>query len=366
MKKGFFPLTKYDPSGTRQWTRLSGTTGGDESGWSAVAVDGSGNIYVTGYTSGNLDGETNAGGSDAVLIKYNSSGTRQWTRLLGSAASDSAWSVGVDGSGNVYISGFTEGSLGDQTNSGGTDAFLAKYNPSGTLQWVRQLGNATLTYSYAVAVTSSGNAYISGMTRGSLDGETNAGIQDIFVAKYNSSGTRQWTRMLGSAVFDYCYSVAVDASENVYVAGDSYGHFDGWSNTDGSGTTQDVFLAKFNASGTKQWSVFHGGTGNDVASGLAVDSSGNAYISGNTNALLDGFTPAGDHDLILIKYNTSGTRQWTTMLGTSSAEAARSIAVDSSGATYMTGLTAGNLDGASNAGGNDGFIVKYDTSGNLQ
>jgi hypothetical protein len=153
------------------------------------------------------------------------------------------------------------------------------------------------------------------MTRGSLDGETNAGIQDIFVAKYNSSGTRQWTRMLGSAVFDYCYSVAVDASENVYVAGDSYGHFDGWSNTDGSGTTQDVFLAKFNASGTKQWSVFHGGTGNDVASGLAVDSSGNAYISGNTNALLDGFTPAGDHDLILIKYNTSGTRQWTTMLG---------------------------------------------------
>ena len=359
-------LTKYDPSGTRQWTRLSGTTGGDESGWSAVAVDGSGNIYVTGYTSGNLDGETNAGGSDAVLIKYNSSGTRQWTRLLGSAASDSAWSVGVDGSGNVYISGFTAGSLGDQTNSGGTDAFLAKYNPSGTLQWVRQLGNATLTYSYAVAVASSGNAYISGMTRGSLDGETNVGIQDIFVAKYNSSGARQWTRMLGSAVFDYCYSVAVDASENVYVAGDSYGHFDGWSNTDVSGTTEDLFLAKFNASGTKQWSVFHGGTGNDVASGLAVDSSGNAYISGNTNAALDGFTPAGSHDLILIKYDTSGTRQWTSMLGTTAGDYARSVAVDGSGNTYMTGNTSENLDGASNAGGNDGFIVKHDTSGNLQ
>ena len=359
-------LTKYDPSGTRQWTRLSGTTGGDESGWSAVAVDGSGNIYVTGYTSGNLDGETNAGGSDAVLIKYNSSGTRQWTRLLGSAASDSAWSVGVDGSGNVYISGFTAGSLGDQTNSGGTDAFLAKYNPSGTLQWVRQLGNATLTYSYAVAVASSGNAYISGMTRGSLDGETNAGIQDNFVAKYNSSGARQWTRMLGSAVFDYCYSVAVDASENVYVAGDSYGHFDGWSNTDVSGTTEDLFLAKFNASGTKQWSVFHGGTGNDVASGLAVDSSGNAYISGNTNAALDGFTPAGSHDLILIKYDTSGTRQWTSMLGTTAGDYARSVAVDGSGNTYMTGNTSENLDGASNAGGNDGFIVKHDTSGNLQ
>ena len=220
-------LTKYDASGARQWTRLSGTAVGDESGWGAVTVDGSGNIYVAGYTSGNLDGETNAGGSDAALIKYNSSGTRQWTRLLGTAGSDSAWSVAVDGSGNVFISGFTDGNLGGETNSGGTDAFLAKYNSSGTLQWTRLLGNATLTYSYAVAVAASGNVYISGMSRGSLDGETNAGIQDIFVAKYNSSGTRQWTRMLGSTVFDYCYGVAVDGSENVYAAGHSYGHFDG-------------------------------------------------------------------------------------------------------------------------------------------
>jgi len=359
-------LTKYDASGTRQWTRLAGTTGGDESGWSAVAVDGSGNIYVTGWTSGNLDGETNAGGSDAVLIKYNASGTRQWTRLLGSAGSDSAWSVAVDGSGNVYISGFTDGSLGDQTNSGGTDAFVAKYNSSGTFQWVRQLGNATLTYSYAVAVAASGNVYISGMTRGSLDGQTNQGIQDIFVSKYNASGTRQWTRMLGSAVYDYCYSVAVDASENVYVAGNSPGHFDGWTNTDGSGLTEDIFLAKFNASGTKQWSVFHGGAGSDVASGLAVDSSGNAYIAGNTNAALDGFTPAGSHDLILIKYDTSGVRQWTSMLGTTSGDYGQSVAVDASGNAYMTGHTSGNLDGATNSGGTDGFIVKVDTNGNLQ
>lgn len=359
-------LTKYDASGVRQWTRLSGTTGGDESGWSAVAVDGSGNIYVTGWTSGDLDGETSAGGSDAVLIKYNSAGIKQWTRLLGSAGSDSAWSVAVDGSGNVYISGFTDGNLGGETNSGGTDAFLAKYNSSGTLQWARLLGNATLTYSYAVAVAASGNVYISGMTRGSLDGQTNAGIQDIFVAKYNASGTRQWTRMLGSAVFDYCYSVAVDGSENVYVAGQSYGHFDGWTNTDGSGTTEDIFLAKFNSSGTKQWSVFHGGAGNDVASGLAVDSSGNAYISGNTNAALDGLTPAGSHDLILIKYDTSGNRQWTSMLGTTAGDYARSVAVDSSGTTYMTGHTSGDLDGAANSGGTDGFIVKYDSSGNLQ
>ena len=359
-------LTKYNSAGTRQWTRLSGTSGSDQSGWGAVAVDGSGNIYVVGNTSGDLDGETNAGGSDAVLIKYNSSGTKQWTRLLGTAVSDSAWAVAVDGGGNIFISGFTDGNLGGETNSGGTDAFLAKYNASGTLQWTRLLGNATLTYSYAVAVAGSGNIYISGMSRGSLDGETNAGIQDIFVAKYNASGTRQWTRMLGSTVFDYCYGVALDGSENVYAAGHSYGNFDGLANTDGSGATEDVFLVKFNSSGTKQWSVFHGGTGNDVASGLAVDTSGNAYIAGNTNADLDGQTNVGGHDLFVMKYDTSGSRLWTQMLGTASGEYGRSVAVDGSGNAYLTGLTGGNLDDASSAGGNDGYLVKYDTSGALQ
>ena len=359
-------LTKYNSAGTRQWTRLSGTSGSDQSGWGAVAVDGSGNIYVVGNTSGDLDGETNAGGSDAVLIKYNSSGTKQWTRLLGTAVSDSAWAVAVDGSGNIFISGFTDGNLGGETNSGGTDAFLAKYNSSGTLQWTRLLGNATLTYSYAVAVAGSGNIYISGMSRGSLDGETNAGIQDIFVAKYNASGTRQWTRMLGSTVFDYCYGVALDGSENVYAAGHSYGNFDGLANTDGSGATEDIFLVKFNSSGTKQWSVFHGGTGNDVASGLAVDTSGNAYITGNTNADLDGQTNVGATTSPAMKYDTSGTRLWTQMLGTASGEYGRSVAVDASGNAYLTGLTAGNLDGATNAGGNDGYLVKYDTSGTLQ
>ncbi|MBP8695902.1 MAG: SBBP repeat-containing protein [Syntrophobacterales bacterium] len=360
-------LTKYDASGARQWTRLSGTAGEDEAGWSAVAVDASGNVYVTGWTAGDLDGETNAGGSDIFLMKYNSSGAKQWTRLLGTTAEDAGWGVAVDGSGNIYVSGTTRGNLDGETHSGGTyDTFLAKYNSSGTRQWTRLLGNGTETYAYTVAVDGSGNALVAGHTRGTFDSESNAGMTDIYVAKYNSSGTRQWVRMLGSARFDYCYGVATDSSGNVYVGGSAYGDFDGYANNDATWMSEDIFVAKFNSSGTKQWSVFHGGAGNDVASGLAVDSSGNAYVFGNTDAALDGFTPAGSHDLILIKYDTSGTRQWTRMLGTTAGDCARSVAVDTSGNTYMTGDTSGNLDGATNSGGTDGFIVKYDTNGNLQ
>jgi len=130
--------------------------------------------------------------------------------------------------------------------------------------------------------------------------------------------------------------------------------------------TEDVFVAKFDSSGTKQWSRFFGTATNDVASGLAVDGSGNVYITGNSDGALDGETNAGGHDLYLVKYNTSGTRQWTRLLGTTSGEYGRSVAVDGSGNAYLTGHTSGNLDGATNNGGNDAYLVKYDTSGALQ
>jgi chitodextrinase len=358
-------LVKYDSTGARQWTRLSGTAG-NERGESVAVHNVTENVYVTGTTAGSLDGQAYSGSGDVYLMKYNSSGTKQWTRLLGTTAIDNAFSVAVDSSENIYIAGFTNGNLGGQTNSGGTDAFVARYDSSGNMVWTRLLGNATLTYGYAIAVAASGNVYISGVTRGTLGGQANAGIQDMFVAKYNSSGTVQWVRMAGSSVFDYCYGVAVDGSENVYVSGSSYGDFDGHLNTDGTGSSEDLFLIKYDSAGAKQWSVFHGGAGNDVTYGMAVGSGGNIYINGNTNADLDGQVNSGSHDSILLKYNPAGVRQWTRILGTSSGEYARGMAVDSGDNAYITGFTSGNLDGVTNSGGNDGFIVKYDTSGNLQ
>jgi chitodextrinase len=360
-------LVKYDSTGARQWTRLSGTTA-NERGESVAVHNVSGNVYVTGTTAGGLDGQANLGSGDAYLIKYNSSGAKQWTRLLGTTAIDNAWSVAVDSSENIYVVGSTNGNLGGQTSSGGTDAFVARYDSSGNMVWTRLLGNGTLTYGYAVAVASSGNVYVSGVTRGTLGGQANAGIQDVFVAKYNSSGAVQWVRMAGSTVMDYCNGVAVDSSENVYISGASYGNFDGHLNTDQDGTadTEDIFLVKYDLSGTKQWSVLHGGAGNDVTYGMAVDSGDNIYINGNADANLDGQVNSGGGDSILLKYNSAGVRQWTRMLGTSSGEYGRGMAVDSGDNAYITGFTSGNLDGVTNSGGNDGFIVKYDTSGVLQ
>jgi hypothetical protein len=172
-------LAKYDNSGELLWTRQLGTGMGDIS--LSVASDRSGNAYISGYTKGNISG-LNAGGDDAFLAKYDGSGALLWTRQLGTSTHDWSYSVAIDDSGNAYITGWTDGNIGGP-NDGGHDAFLAKYDPSGTLLWTRQMGTSNHDFGMSVAIDGE-NAYISGETWGSLGGP-NAGYTDAFLAKYS-------------------------------------------------------------------------------------------------------------------------------------------------------------------------------------
>ena len=158
------------------WTRQLGTSSDD--GSRSVAVDVAGNAFISGWTLGDLGG-TNAGGYDAFLAKYDSDGNWLWSRQLGTSSDDESRSVAVDGAGNAFISGFTEGDLGG-TNDGNYDAFLAKYDSDGNQQWSSQLGTSNNDSSYSVAVDGAGHAFISGYTNGSLGG-TNAGSYDAFL-----------------------------------------------------------------------------------------------------------------------------------------------------------------------------------------
>ena len=138
------------------------------------------------------------------MIKYNSSGTKQWTKQLGSSVRDSANGITIDSSGNIYVTGMTFGGLDWNTSAGANDLFVIKYNSSGTRQWTKQLGSASTDAANGVATDSSGNVYVAGVTYGGLDGNSK-GNSDLFVVKYNSSGTKQWTKQLGSSSQNYYY-----------------------------------------------------------------------------------------------------------------------------------------------------------------
>ena len=183
--------SQYETSSgfTILFTQQLGTTASDY-GY-GVTVDSSDNIYVTGYTYGGLDGNTNSGENDIFLVKYNSSGVKQWTQQLGTSTDDLGRGVTVDSSDNIYVTGYTQGGLDGNTNAVGQDIFLVKYNSSGTKQWTQQLGSTSSEVGYGVTVDSSDNIYVTGTTYGGLDGNTNSGNWDIFLVKFNSDGVKQ-------------------------------------------------------------------------------------------------------------------------------------------------------------------------------
>lgn len=350
-------VIKYNSSGIKQWTKLSGVTGADTNGF-GIASDSSNNIYIVGLSSGNLDGETLNGDVDAFVTKYNSSGVKQWTRLSGvTLGATNAFDIAVDSLGNSYITGWTNGNLDGETLTGTKDVFVIKYNSSGVKQWTKLLGVAGgETSGSGITVDSSGNSYIVGSTSGDLDGNTLTGLYDVFIVKYNSSGVKQWTKLSGVAgVQTEGNDVAIDSYGNSYVTGLTYGNLDGQTMTG----SMDAFLIKYNSSGVKQWTKLSGVAGAETAGvAITVDLSDNAYIVGNTGGNLDGETLTGTYDIFAIKYNSSGIKLWTKLLGVAGeATAVEGITLDSAGNNYITGNTGGNLDGEIKTGDYDVFLT---------
>ena len=326
------------------WTRQLGTIADD--GSNSVAVDGFGNAYISGYTDGNLGGPNAGSYGDAYLAKYNPEGILLWTKQLGTSTDDGSNSVAVDNSGYAWISGATFGSLGGP-NAGNWDAFLARYDPAGNLLWKNQIGTYLWDHSRCVAVDASGNAYITGETRDSLGG-TNAGSRDAFLVKYDPAGNLLWT-----SETDESKSVGVDKSGNVYISGWTNGSLD---DTIASG--HDAFLAKYAPDGNLLWTKQLSAVGaNDTSNSVALDGDGNAYISGYTSGNLGG-SVVGGYDAFLAKYDPSGNLVWTEQIGTVSNDFSACVTADLIGNVWISGYTEGDLGGL-NAGGRDAFLVKF-------
>lgn len=349
-------VAKLDRSGVIQWMRQIGSNA-TETG-RGCATDSGDNVYAAGHTEGGVDGNQNVGLADIFLVKFDSSGIKQWTRQVGSTNTDIANAVATDSADNVYVTGYTKGGLDGNVNVGSLDMFLTKYDSSGVRQWTRQLGSSGDEVGLGVATDSAGYVYVTGRTTGGLDGNSHAGQDDMFVAKYNSLGVKQWTRQLGTTELDYGLGAATDSDNSVYVAGYTKGGIDGHSNA-GSAGTEDMFVTKYDSAGLKQWTQQHGTSANDIGKGVATDRNNNVFVAGYTQGGFDGYVIAGSFDVFWTKYNSFGVEQWTRQLGSSGDDYATSVATDSEGSVFVTGSTSDVLDGNTNAGSADMIVIKF-------
>jgi cysteine-rich repeat protein len=344
-------VVKYDASGANLWTKQFGTAAIDYG--ESAAVDSIGNLYVSGTTYGTFAGEIRAGNEDSFVGKFDGSGTLLWARQLGTADFDMGLGVCVDSSGNVYATGRTNGTFPGQSRSGvQDDAFVAKYDSTGALQWVRQLGTDRFDSSYAVSVDSTGNPYIAGYTSGTFPGQADAGGNDAFVAKYDGAGTLQWLRQFGTSRNVIARGVSVDSSGGAYVVGYAQGALSGELTKGG----YDAFVIKYDSAGTWQWTRQFGTSATDYGLGISVDAGGNAYVAGSTTGVLAGQSNAGAEDAFIVKYSASGTLQWARQFGTSTPDQALAVRATPSGTSYVAGYTEGTFPGQSSAGGVDAFV----------
>jgi hypothetical protein len=193
-------ITKYLPDGTKSWTNLLGSSDYDQV--TAMITGSDGAIYISGSTGGDLDGQTNNGGGDAFITKYLPDGTKSWTNLLGSSDYDQVTAMITGSDGAIYVSGYTYGDLDGQTNNGGGDAFITKYLPDGTKSWTNLLGSSSFDNATALNTDSDGAIYVNGYTYGDMDGQTNNGYYNAFITKYLPDGTKSWTNLLGGSDYD--------------------------------------------------------------------------------------------------------------------------------------------------------------------
>jgi uncharacterized protein YijF (DUF1287 family) len=278
---------KFNSNGVRQWNTFLGS-GSDDWG-DGITVDGSGNVYVVGSSSATWGAPVNAyaGGGDAFAAKLNSNGVRQWNTFLGSGSDDSGGGIAVDGSGNVYVTGSSGATWGVPVNPHAgwpSDAFVAKLNSNGARQWNTFLGSADFDSGSGIEIDGSKNIYVTGTSWAIWGMPVNAfaGGSDAFAAKLNNSGVRQWHTFLGSGEWDWGYGIAVDGSGNVYVVGESNATWGTPVTPYGGG--RDAFAAMLNSSGVRQWNAFLGSASDDYGNGIAADGSGNVYVIGGSNA----------------------------------------------------------------------------------
>lgn len=324
-----FATVKYDSTGNRKWVKRYNGSGNSIDRATAITVDKSGNIYVTGESRVSIIYD------DIITIKYDTKGNQKWVRRYNGPAKKNDWpsDIAVDSNGNVYVTGGSEG-----TNTS-FDCTTIKYSSTGIRRWVKRLHRYGWDYGSTIFVDNNGFVYIGG------ESDANANRTDYLTIKYDASGNKKWSKYYygprgGS---NHAYAIAADKDGNVYVTGHSFG---GWDNF------QDFATVKYNSSGSQKWVQRYNGSASsgDYADAMVIDGNGNVYVTGTT----EGSNYYSDY--ATVKYDPLGNQVWLKKYNgpVNKSDSASDIALDSSGNVYVTGTSFGG-----STPGDDFLTIKY-------
>lgn len=375
-------ISKLDASGNFLWAKQIGGILPD--GGSSIAIDASGNLYITGEFDGTVDFDPNAGTysltslgvSDIFILKLDAQGNFIWAKQMAGVLDDYGTSIAIDLSGNVYTKGTFQGTVDFDpgvgsyplTADGSDDVFISKLTSSGNFVWAVQLGGNSYYLGISIAIDATGNVYTTGSFYGVADFDPGPGIfnltcstntNDIFISKINSSGNFVWAKQIGGKNYDDGQSLTLDAMSNVYITGNFSDTVDfdpgiGITNLiDTIVGSSDIFVLKLNSSGNFVWVKQMGGTIYSEGTSIATDVNGNIYTIGHFKGMAD-FDPSlsnfyltslgGNSDVFISKLDNNGNFLWAQQLGGVADEYANAITLDGSGNVYSVGTFYGTTD----------------------
>lgn len=337
----------FDADAQVLWTRQVGSSESESA--HGVGVDAAGVITVVGHTWGELFGPNQAG-RDAFVWRLTAVGSDVSTEQFGPGGLDVASAVAVAPSGAFVVVGATSGVL-DDVNAGGRDAYVRWYDDDGVLVRTRQFGTPMTDSASAVALDGAGNAYVLGSTEGALDGP-HTGEIDVFLRAFDTDGDVVWGRQFGTATFDSANGIVADAGGTVYLVGSTWGSLDGPLTG-----TADAFVRSYDAVGALRWALQFGATPATGGAGIAIDAWQNVLVAGTTSGVLEGAN-IGGADAFVRKFDADGNVRWTRQFGTGSDDIAEAVATAADGTIYAVGMTEGAL-GAPHAGAWDVFVRAF-------
>lgn len=381
-----------------QWAKTFGGTSSDQG--IGITTDANGNVFTTGYFNGTVDFDptttinnlTANGSNDIFISKLDKNGNFLWAKAIGGTSFDRGYGISTDANGNVYTTGYFNGTVDFDPNAGVTnltangdkDVFILKLDNNGNFVWAKAFGGSNYDFGYDITTDTNGNIYTTGYFSGTVDFDPSSGINnltsigsyDVFILKLDANGNFDWAKAIGGSGYDKAEDITTDANGNVYTTGYVNGLVDFDPNAGVHNLTayggDDVFILKLDTNGNFVWAKAIGGTAREFATGITTDTIGNIFTTGGFQGTADfdpnvgvhNLTSNGMNDIFISKLDSNGNFVWAKAIGGIDNDFGYGITTNES--VYTTGSFTGTADfdpdaGVHNLTSNgyyDGFILK--------